>query len=189
MSWKSYLSVYGQRLVTSLQVGIIGCVFGFGLGCLMNADAAPPVPEIQVWFSPKGGCTEALVKGIDAAKKSVHFSAYEFTSDPIRNALIRALGRGVTVECVVDRRAHLSRHEDADEVQENGGRIFVDGKHNIHHNKIIVIDSRVVFTGSFNFSDNAENRNAENVLRLEDSALAKKYVANFDVHKHHSEGK
>jgi hypothetical protein len=37
---------------------------------------------IKVYFSPKGGCTEAVVKEI-AAKKTILVQAYSFTSVPI----------------------------------------------------------------------------------------------------------
>jgi hypothetical protein len=42
---------------------------------------APPITaQVEVYFSPKGGCTEAVVKQIDAAKKTIHVQAYSFTS-------------------------------------------------------------------------------------------------------------
>jgi len=58
--------------------------------------AAPP-PTIEVHFSPKGGCTEAVVKELGAAKKMVLVQAYSFTSAPIAKALVDAHKRGVDV--------------------------------------------------------------------------------------------
>ena len=34
------------------------------------------LPPIEVYFSPKGGCTEAVVKELDAAKTTVLVQAY-----------------------------------------------------------------------------------------------------------------
>ena len=36
-----------------------------------QAQEPQTLPPIEVWFSPKGGCTEAVVKEIDAAKKTL----------------------------------------------------------------------------------------------------------------------
>ena len=51
----------------------------------------------QVYFSPKGGCTEAIVKQIANAKSEILFQAYSFTSAPIAKALINAHKRGIKV--------------------------------------------------------------------------------------------
>jgi phosphatidylserine/phosphatidylglycerophosphate/cardiolipin synthase-like enzyme len=149
--------------------------------------AADDDSKIQVWFSPKGGCTDAIVKGIDDAKRTIHLMAYEFTSDPIRDALCRACKRGVATTLVVDHKAHSSRHEDADAVRAAGGIISVDAKHNIMHDKIVIVDQRIVFTGSFNHSANAELHNSENLIRIDDQSLAKKYIEHFRIHADHSD--
>ena len=47
------------------------------------------------------------------------------------------------------------------------------------HNKVMIIDDRIVITGSYNFSGNAES-NDENMLILESGAVAA-YTAYFDV--------
>jgi phosphatidylserine/phosphatidylglycerophosphate/cardiolipin synthase-like enzyme len=43
------------------------------------------------------------------------------------------------------------------------------------HDKFIVVDGKVVETGSFNFTSSAENRNAENVLVLHDPQVAARF--------------
>ena len=45
--------------------------------------AAPHIPAtVEVYYSPRGGCTEAIVKALRAAKMSVLVQAYSFTSPP-----------------------------------------------------------------------------------------------------------
>jgi hypothetical protein len=51
----------------------------------------------------------------------------------------------------------------------------------------MVIDGEVVITGSFNFTKNAEENNAENLLVIRDKGLAEKYTANWQTHREHSE--
>ncbi len=52
-----------------------------------TSEALPP---IQVYFSPNGGCTDAAVREIEAAKTSTPVQAYSFTSAPIAKALVDA---------------------------------------------------------------------------------------------------
>jgi phosphatidylserine/phosphatidylglycerophosphate/cardiolipin synthase-like enzyme len=64
-------------------------------------------PKIQataeVYFSPKGGCTKAIVSALGAAKQVVLVQAYRFTSKPIFAALVAAQKRGVKVQLVLGR--------------------------------------------------------------------------------------
>jgi len=48
------------------------------------------------------------------------------------------------------------------------------------HNKVIIIDDKVVITGSYNFSENAE-ANDENLLIFESPSLAGAYTRYFDA--------
>jgi phosphatidylserine/phosphatidylglycerophosphate/cardiolipin synthase-like enzyme len=51
----------------------------------------------------------------------------------------------------------------------------------------LVIDGLTVLTGSFNFTKAAEENNAENLLVIQDAALAAKYAQNWQTHLTHSE--
>jgi hypothetical protein len=42
----------------------------------------------QVYFSPHGGCTEAVVAALGRARSTVLVQAYSFTSAPIAKALV-----------------------------------------------------------------------------------------------------
>jgi phosphatidylserine/phosphatidylglycerophosphate/cardiolipin synthase-like enzyme len=54
------------------------------------------------------------------------------------------------------------------------------GEQDFMHNKVIVIDDRRIFTGSYNFSENAE-ANDEVVLAIESPALASAYTSYCDT--------
>jgi phosphatidylserine/phosphatidylglycerophosphate/cardiolipin synthase-like enzyme len=64
---------------------------------------------------------------------------------------------------------------------------YIDDKHAIAHNKVMIIDRGVVITGSFNFTKAAEEKNAENLLILKNKELAKVYMGNWYKHREHSE--
>lgn len=64
--------------------------------------------------------------------------------------------------------------------------VFTDPKHFLYHNKVIIIDGTTVLTGSFNFKADAEESNAENLLRLNSPELAKQYLTDREKHRRHS---
>lgn len=143
--------------------------------------------DIQVFFSPHGGCTEAVVSNINRATNAVLVQAYSFTSAPIAKALVDAHRRGINVEVILDKSQRTQKYSGADFIQRAGIQTFIDAKHAIAHNKIMVIDGQTVLTGSFNFTKAAEEHNAENLLVIHDFALAAKYRVNWQTHLKHSE--
>ena len=143
--------------------------------------------EIQVFFSPNGGCTEAVTNALYKATNTVLVQAYSFTSAPIAQALVDAHKRGVNVEVILDKSQRTEKYSAADFIQRAGIPTFIDAKHAIAHNKIIIIDSKVVVTGSFNFTKAAEENNAENLLVIQDPALAAEYTTNWQAHLKHSD--
>jgi phosphatidylserine/phosphatidylglycerophosphate/cardiolipin synthase-like enzyme len=159
-----------------------------GVGAPQHVGPAASEDGISCYFSPDGGCTEAIVDEIEKAQHEIDVQAYSFTSKPIVEALIAAHRRGVSVTVVLDKSELKERGNKAEEVQRSGIRVFVDAIHKIAHNKIILIDGRTIITGSFNFTYQAENGNAENLLVLHDRPkLYAAYKANFEHHLGHSE--
>lgn len=145
-------------------------------------------PSIDVFFSPRGGATEAIVKEIGSAKQEILVQAYSFTSAPIAKALVDAHKRGVKVTVVLDKSQRSERYTSATFVANSGIPTFIDDKHAIAHNKIMIIDQATIITGSFNFTKAAEEKNAENMLVIKSNPdLVKKYLANYEEHKGHSE--
>jgi phosphatidylserine/phosphatidylglycerophosphate/cardiolipin synthase-like enzyme len=130
------------------------------------------LPPIEVYFSPRGGCTEAVVQEIDAAKTRILVQAYSFTSAPIAKALVDARERGVDVRVILDESQRGEKYSSADFVQQASIPVWIDTKHAIAHNKVMVIDGEVVITGSFNFTKAAEESNAENLLVIRSPELA-----------------
>jgi len=158
------------------------------LVCSWPAQAADfAAGSIKVYFSPGGGCTEAIVKEIDRAKNEVLVQAYSFTSAPIAKALVQAHKRGVKVTAVLDKSQRSERYTSATFLANADVPTFIDAKHAIAHNKVMIIDKETVITGSFNFTKAAEDKNAENLLVIHSRELARAYRDNWLKHKEHAE--
>lgn len=143
--------------------------------------------NIQVYFSPNGGCAAAITNELAKAKKTILVQAYSFTSAPIAGALRDAHKRGVKVTVILDKSQRTEKYSSADFVNNAGIATFIDAKHAIAHNKIMILDGQTVITGSFNFTKAAEEKNAENLLIIQDKELADKYARNWGEHLKHSE--
>ncbi len=157
--------------------------FGFAVA----PDVGRANVHAQAFFSPKGGCTGAIVKAIGAATNSVDVEAFEFTSKPIAHALMDAQGRGVAVRVVLDERASHQRGCVGQALKHAGIPVWLDARHAIFHDKVMILDGSTILTGSFNFSSNAEYHNAENLLVLSGAGeLAKTYETDFQTHLAHS---
>ncbi len=142
---------------------------------------------VQVYFSPEGGCTKAIVNEIDSAKSEVLVQAYSFTSRAIAKALLAAHKRGIDVEVILDGTQVAEKYNPAKFLTHSGIPAFVDGQHTIAHNKIMIIDRNTVITGSFNFTNAAEHKNAENLIIIKSRKLAELYLENWKNHRKHSE--
>jgi len=139
-----------------------------------------------VYFSPHGGCTDAIVKEIAKANSEILVQAYSFTSKDIAKALVDAKKRGLNVEIILDKSNRSRKYSAADFTFNMGITTYIDAQHAIAHNKIIIIDGETVITGSFNFTKAAEEKNAENLLILKNRDLAEVYIENWNRHKGHS---
>ncbi len=145
------------------------------------------MPLVNAHFSPKGGCQEAVVRELKKARREILVQAYSFTADPITNTLVEAKKRGVHVEILLDKSNEVERYSDLRIFLDQGLHPLIDANHAIAHNKIMIVDQKVLITGSYNFTNQAEHENAENLLILKGHPeLVALYRQNFLAHKGHS---
>ena len=144
------------------------------------------VPAVAAHFSPKGGCTAAVVTELTAARREILVMAYSFTGPEIAQALLAADKRGLAVRVLLDRSNEAEGYSALRSLGGVGVEVLIDSQHAIAHNKVMVIDGRTLITGSFNFTRQAENENAENLIVLKGQpALLAQYRANFFAHRDH----
>src|SRR5438552_3620169 len=169
-----------------LATGFTGAYTLLFLASLAYHRFAMP-PSVAAHFSPKGGCTDVVVAELKRARHEVLVLAYSFTSQPIAQALVDAKLRGARVEIVLDHSNENEAHTDLPFFLAQGLTPLIDPHHAIAHNKVMVIDGHTVLTGSFNFTNQAEHENAENLLVLKHYPdLARAYRENFHAHKEHA---
>ena len=102
-------------------------------------------------------------------------------------ALADAAARGVHVRVVLDKSQPSAQGNQIAVLRAAKIPVWIDHAHAIAHNKVVLVDGRLVETGSFNFTAAAEDSNAENALLIDDPQLEAIYAAEFERHVAHSE--
>ena len=175
------------RITKILSIGFISLFIIIACSNTQATDVSLNNSTVQVYFSPNGGCTDAIIKEIGKAKLEILIQAYSFTSKDIAKALVDAHKQGIRTEIILDKSNRSAKYSSGDFTAHMGIPTYIDSAHTIAHNKIMVIDKETVVTGSFNFTKAAEEHNAENLLIIKNKDLAKQYIDNWNKHKGHSE--
>ncbi len=169
--------------VNSLLGIIFGISFGvgfeeyYGIGSWHSFDT--PTENLNICFTPPRGCGSLIAQNIIQAKESVLVQAYSLTSFAIINQLIAAKARGVNVRAILDRSNFAENRTTVQSLRDAGIEVVKDSISGIAHNKVIIIDGTKVITGSFNFSEAADKRNAENAILIQDKKIADIYITNW----------
>jgi phosphatidylserine/phosphatidylglycerophosphate/cardiolipin synthase-like enzyme len=153
--------------------------------------ALPAVPVVVfkglsikgVQFSRTDRIPASLAAAIDKTERTLLLSIYDLRLTEVADAILRAKARGVDVRLVYDEShtkpaAPNAGSGPSPEYQRllDGGvptRILKGGgSFGIMHNKFAVFDGELIATGSFNWTDAADQKNFENSIFRSDAALA-----------------
>jgi phospholipase D len=135
--------------------------------------------DIDVCFTPEQSCVGKIVDHIDSAQSHIFVHCYSFTSKNIAHALVRAKKRGIAVKMISDISQKTAHHSQAQLLEISGIPVVYDIYVKIAHSKVMIIDGKIVITGSYNWTEAAEKRNAENLLIIKNLPLAKIYEDHF----------
>lgn len=145
----------------------------------------------QVFFTaPTGSSNRAdYVNGIDGplaaaiggVRSTLDIAAFEFNNPVLTQAVLNAKARGVTVRMVTDNEHGL--HDDDSTIPQliqAGIPVVDDGRSALMHNKFMILDSTVVWTGSTNYTVNDVYRNNNNMISLRSRRAVEVYQAEFN---------
>jgi phosphatidylserine/phosphatidylglycerophosphate/cardiolipin synthase-like enzyme len=151
-----------------------------------NLSARPVAHEAEVTFLGGKDLFMPLIQDIDEARASVKIAIYMFKTDRkkpadtefLLDALVNAVQRGVDVSVIFD----VEKREDSFLTKANretgavlekaGAKVYYDDPSTRLHAKMTVIDSRIVYAGSHNYTYSAFNYNNEVTFRMVSEDLA-----------------
>jgi phosphatidylserine/phosphatidylglycerophosphate/cardiolipin synthase-like enzyme len=119
-----------------------------------------------------------ILKALDGAEVSIIVVMAWFTNDTLFQKLVEKYRQGLDVKLAIYDDGINKKHG-VDITQLPHKRIKRGQRGGLMHNKFCVIDNQVVITGSYNWSDNAEFRNDENVTVENDPKQATKYSVEY----------
>jgi len=135
---------------------------------------------VQVLFAAEDEVATQLLPLIQNAKRQVRFMAFSFTHDALGQAVLDRANAGVDVRGIFEKRGSETEYSELPALFCAGMAMRQDGNPRTFHHKVFIIDEQTVATGSFNFSDNADESNDENVIIITDPALAAQYLQEFE---------
>jgi phosphatidylserine/phosphatidylglycerophosphate/cardiolipin synthase-like enzyme len=135
---------------------------------------------VQVLFGSEDKAMPDLVDLVDGAQQSVRFMAFSFTRDDLGDAMLSRAEAGLNVQGIFEARGSETEFSELPRLFCAGLAVRQDGNPRAMHHKVIIIDGQKVVTGSFNFSNNAEESNDENLVIIADPNLAAQYLQEFE---------
>ena len=136
--------------------------------------------DIKVYFSPNGGCQQAVISEIRKAARTIDIAMYYLSSRDIAQALIRASENNVRVRVVLDQGQEIESASKSGYLIRHGLEVRYHLGFGLMHNKFAIIDGKSLITGSFNWTLTAEERNEENLLIITDEGTIEKYKERFN---------
>ncbi len=128
----------------------------------------------------RNGIDENLAAEIDGVQATLDIAAFEFNNERLTEAVIAAHQRGVQVRIVTDDEFGVEEEESIEEFVDAGIPVVDDNKTALMHNKFMILDRQVVWTGSWNYTRNGTYRNNNNALVLRSQRAVRAYQTEFD---------
>jgi len=137
--------------------------------------------SVEPFFMPQEGqiCTNRLHADLENAQEKICIASYWLTHLTLVTTLRKAARRKVSVEIIFDKStpnaATLQQQFRDSRIQ------FTESNVNAArmHHKFIVIDDMITWAGSANLTGTAFSKNYENMIRIESSEIAHRYLVDF----------
>lgn len=133
----------------------------------------------EVYFAPEDGVAAYVLQQLQAAKRTISFMAFSFTSASIADALVAQHQAGLRIHGVMEAQNAQGSGAMYHRLYDSGVDVLTDGNCYIMHHKVFIIDEHLVITGSYNFTSSAEVSNDENLVIIDDATLAHVYLDEF----------
>ena len=160
--------------------------------CTLSTTTVGETLDYQVYFNERATTAthttteqttmeQALLGFIDRANSKVDIALYGLSRQSVVDSLVTAHNRGVTVRVVGDDDAGVEPEYAASyqALQNAGITVITDTSSSLQHNKFVVIDDQIVWTGSTNFTDTGLTLNANNSIVITSTLLAETYTTEF----------
>ncbi len=140
--------------------------------------------RVENYFGPEKEIAPVIARTVAGAEESILFMAFSFTDERVGEAILGRADAGVPVQGVFEATGSTTDYSYYPPMRDallSNLQVRQDNNPHIMHHKVIIIDWETVVFGSFNFSENANSRNDENILIVHDPTFAAFFVEEFGV--------
>ena len=150
------------------------------LGLAIPLFAYTAFASIDVYFSLVNDPEGAIIQELHKAKETIDIAIYYFTDRDLANEVIGAYDKGIRVRIYLDKGQKEATYSKSRYLAKYGVAIRYSSNPYLMHHKFCVIDTKVVITGSYNWTASADKRNDENLVVIHDAKIAEEYSAEFN---------
>lgn len=141
--------------------------------------------SVEVYFSPSDNSETYINKSLESANSTIGFALFTFTRDLFAETLINLNREGVAVYGVIDNKRYFGSEDN--NLAKAGISILEFNRKDDMHNKYAFIDAfdslsdPLVITGSYNWSNSAEEKYDENTIIIHDFKIANEYYEDLNT--------
>lgn len=135
----------------------------------------------KVLFSPGNDIPETLSFLLDNAIKSVDICVFTISDSKLAQKIFDAHRRGVKVRIISDDMKTFDKGSQVYGLHEAGVPVKTDQSRYHMHHKFGVIDGRIAFSGSYNWTYTASSHNQENLLITTNYDIVGQYVKEYEA--------
>lgn len=134
----------------------------------------------QAYFSPGDSCRNKIISLIKEAKKTIDICVFTISDNKITQVILDAHKRGIDITIISDNDKANDKGSDIHHLQNKGVNIIVDNSSYHMHHKFAIFDSKILLSGSFNWTRSATDVNEENILVSGEPGLVSQFSNQFD---------
>lgn len=134
----------------------------------------------EVLFSPGQDIPENIAFHIARAKKSIDLCVFTISDEQLGRSLKAAHARGIKVRLITDGNKMRDTGSQIKDLARAGVQVKVDNSKYHMHNKFGLIDGRVAFTGSYNWTYTAKTFNQENLVITTNYTIVHAFINEFE---------
>ncbi|MFT7621733.1 MAG: phosphatidylserine/phosphatidylglycerophosphate/cardiolipin synthase-like enzyme [Myxococcota bacterium] len=148
-------------------------------------DFQQPELGATLIFSPFDGLEDRVIEKLANAKSHVRMAYFNIRLPEVKWTLEALKQDGVDVHVILDKKTQDAEYNNmAADLEELGIPVTLventKAQYALMHHKFIVLDHTTVLTGSANLSSTALNKSDEDLLIIEDSSIATRYLTEWD---------
>ena len=134
----------------------------------------------KVFFSPGTDILDSISNILKQASESIDLCVFTITDERLADDIIDCFNRGVDIRIITDDEKVFDNGSAIYHLKNAGISIKTDHSHYHMHHKFGIVDSRIILTGSFNWTYTASKHNQENLLVTTNFEIVKQFHDQFE---------